>query len=272
MDWPKPRFQVMEQTVLDLLTGLMWTKRADLTEFPLTWDEAINYVNQMNMSETFGFQNWRLPDRMELFSLISHMHINPCLPESHPFTHVFPGYYWSATPCARLPGQAWYIHMGGARVFKGMKQGSCMVWPVRSAGINSPEKELPVTRFRKKNNGVADEINGIMWLQNAAMIKQPLKWRRIFDIIKDMNLQKRHGYSDWRIPNIRELESLTDMTTHSPAIVSPDFFSDVQPFYWSSTTSVFDPRYAWTLYTEDGNIGVGYKRHPEFFMWPVRSI
>jgi hypothetical protein len=29
--------------------------------------------------------------------------------------------------CARLPNQAWYIHLGGARVFKGMKHGSYMV-------------------------------------------------------------------------------------------------------------------------------------------------
>jgi len=51
----------------------------------------------------------------------------------HPFTNIFTGYYWTSSSCARLPNQAWYIHLGGARVFKGMKYGSYMVWPVRIA-------------------------------------------------------------------------------------------------------------------------------------------
>ena len=76
---------------------------------------------------------------------------------------------------------------------------------------------------------------------------------------------------DWRLPNIRELESITDMDRHSPAIAGADLFDNLQPFYWSSTTSVYDLRYAWALYTEDGNLGVGVKANPEFCVWCVRT-
>ena len=58
---------------------------------------------------------------------------------------------------------------------------------------------------------------------------------------------------------------------HSPAIAASHLFENIQPFYWSATTSVYDPRYAWTLYTEDGNLGVGYKANPEFHVWCVRN-
>ena len=57
--------------------------------------------------------------------------INPSLPTGAPFENVFAGYYWTATTCSRFKNQAWYIHLGGGRIYRGMKYGSYMVWPVR---------------------------------------------------------------------------------------------------------------------------------------------
>jgi hypothetical protein len=56
----------------------------------------------------------------------------------HPFDNVFTGYCWTADSCCRLPDQAWYVHLGGGRVHRGMKHGSCLVWPV------SPGNQKPV--------------------------------------------------------------------------------------------------------------------------------
>jgi len=38
--WPSPRFEVLDGAVLDRLTGLNWTKDANVAEFPLTWQKA----------------------------------------------------------------------------------------------------------------------------------------------------------------------------------------------------------------------------------------
>ena len=84
-----------------------------------------------------------------------------------------------------------------------------------------------------------------------------------------MNLDSRHGITDWRIPSILELESLTDMGKHSPALPQNHPFLDVKEFYWSSTTSMYDQRYAWVLYMKDGAVGVGYKPLKEFYVWAV---
>jgi hypothetical protein len=80
-----------------------------------------------------------------------------------------------------------------------------------------------------------------------------------------------NGHCDWRLPNIRELESLVDLSAHSPALPIDHPFVSVQDTYWSSTNSVYEPRFAWALYTQDGIVGVAFKPGDGFFLWPVRN-
>jgi hypothetical protein len=301
MAWPEPRFISYEDSVADNLTGLVWTRDANPCEFPLMWEEALGYVAQINREQRFGHRDWRLPNRKELFSLISHVRINPALPAGHPFTNIFPGYYWTSTTCVRLPREAWYVHLGGGRVFKGMKHGSYVVWPVRSgvtgliaiprSGQDScysgPGKVIPCSdsgqdgalqmgmpwpkpRFVEYQQTVLDKLTGLVWARLADLTFEPVDWESALKAIKTMNDHRLFGYSDWRLPNIRELESLIDAGSHSPALPHGYPFSKVRKFYWSSTTSTYDPRYAWVLYMEDGSLGVGYKPNASFFVWGVR--
>ncbi|MHB9100998.1 MAG: Lcl C-terminal domain-containing protein [Sulfuricella sp.] len=56
------------------------------------------------------------------------------------------------------------------------------------------------------------------------------------------------------------LHDWLDSAAHSPALPSGHPFADVQDIYWSSTTSLFKPDWAWVLYLEKGAPGVGQKR------------
>jgi len=76
----------------------------------------------------------------------------------------------------------------------------------------------------------------------------------------------------WRLPNINELESLVDCSTHSPALPNGHLFRDIREGYWSSTTSMFEPDWAWALYLSKGAVGVGQKKGPYFSVWPVYDI
>lgn len=274
--WPFPRFVRTGDLVEDRLTGLVWPNDAGLSEFPMTWQEGFEFVSDMNRSKRFGLANWRLPSREELFSLVSHQRINPAVVSPELFNHIFNGYYWTATPCAQWPGQAWYVHLGGGRVVKGMKDRSYMIWPVHGGSLSNV-RLLPGTnpgayeRFHHEGNTVADRTTGLIWTRDADICREMVSWQTALNIIKNMNRDNQSGYRDWRLPTVRDLETLTDMTSYSPAIPCPECFVNIRPFYWSSTTSIYDPGYAWTLYTIDGNIGVGYKPAPEFHVWPVRG-
>ncbi|MCK7513201.1 MAG: DUF1566 domain-containing protein [Desulfobacterales bacterium] len=60
---PAERFQVMTDVVLDSLTGLTWCRNANLAEFPLDWQAAHDFINEMNGERAFGRSGWRLPSR-----------------------------------------------------------------------------------------------------------------------------------------------------------------------------------------------------------------
>jgi hypothetical protein len=295
------RFLEQNQVVLDRQTGLMWTRDASLSDFSLTWNEALQFVKELNRSQFSGYGDWKLPNRRELFSLMSHETINPSLPPAHPFVQVFTGYYWTSTSCARLPSQAWYVHLGGARVFKGRKQDSYMVWPVRIAeqvdtavfqtgqhrcydgngaeigcrntgqdGEYQAGRQPDASRFRAEADGIHDLATGLTWVRDANINKDMLDWQSAGEAIELINREGRYIYPDWRLPTIAELESLTDLGRHSPALPAGNPFINVEDFYWSATTSRYDSRYAWALYMKDGAVGVGYKPLPEFYLWPVR--
>ena len=267
--WTSHRFAVDGDFVGDAVTGLEWRRNAAVAEFPMTWPEALDWIEGLNTSATGTRRSWRLPERSELFSLISHANVNPTLPDGHPFVNVFNGYYWTATPCSRLSKQAWFIHLGGGRVSRGMRHRSYMVWPVRGlsqGAIGNASLIDPVT-----DGTVCDRQTGLMWTRNADLAGGVIDWQGALDAIRQLNSIAAFGYSDWRLPNVREFEILVAVRLHSPAIRGSRYFRDIRDGYWSSTTSVYEPSYAWVLYTEDGDIGVGYKQHPTFHVWAVRS-
>ena len=265
----KNRFRVIDNTVTDQWTGGIWHQHAGLSEFPLTWHEALAFVKEMNRPGGTASNQWRLPSRRELFSLISHQNINPALPTGHPFLKVFNGYYWTSTECARVPDQSWYIHLGGGKVYRGMKHASYMVWPVSGPAV---QPDLRAERFVRADGQVHDKATGRFWYMGEKLPSVAVSWEAAILAVRRLNGNKTFPGNNWRVPNIRELDSLVDLTRHSPA------FSDIIPIHdaeigcWSSTTSIFEPRYAWVLYALDGAVGVGFKPQADFRVIAVSGM
>jgi hypothetical protein len=297
VEWPHSRFDRSDETVLDRLTGLIWTRDADLAEFPVTWKEALDFIAKMNRERTLGFSDWRLPNRRELRSLMSHQTRKPALPHGHPFRNVFSGWYWTSTTAAINTAYAWYIHMEGARMFYGNKEQFFLIWPVRGEGSgvlsatgqtacytasgafipcagSGQDGEFcfgtkwPEPRFEDIGDAVVDRLTGLCWLINADLKGGQVTWSQALAAVEELNRRSK-GDLVWRLPNINELESLADCSAHSPALPPGHPFRDVREGYWSSTTSMFEPDWAWALYLMKGAVGVGQKKGTHFHVWAV---
>ena len=76
------------------------------------------------------------------------------------------------------------------------------------------------------------------------------------------------GHCDWRVPNLKELQSIANYEVPSPGpsigtefntACTPDCTSDAcsctnSDLYWTSTTYVGSPDFAWYVYFLDGNV------------------
>jgi hypothetical protein len=120
------------------------------------------------------------------------------------------------------------------------------------------------------DGAVQDRRTRLTWTRDANPFGRRLTWEAALAAVDTLNASSPAEHP-WRLPNIRELESLLTIDTHSPALPDSHPFVGVQDAYWSSTTSVYEPRYAWTVYCQDGNVGVGFKSGEDFYAWPVRK-
>jgi len=158
VDWPVPRFTDNGNgTVTDNLTGLIWLRNANCTDTVgginksdsggvLSWANALTWSNNLasgfcGLSDDSSAGDWRLPNVLELQSLIHYGFINPAVPntagtgqwtEGNPFTGVVLNLYWSATPWAWETNHAWTVSPENGQVWNLEKvQICCYAWPVQ---------------------------------------------------------------------------------------------------------------------------------------------
>ena len=295
--WPEPRFVTRGEIVEDLLTGLQWTRDANLAAFPVTWPEALAAIAEINRTRLQDHDDWRLPNRREMRSLMSYQTRKPSLPTGHPFVNFFLGWYWTSTSAAIDPAYAWYIHLEGARMFYGRKNQYCLFWPVRGtarrlaqtgqkncydldgremAGRGSGQDgELrqglvwPAPRFEGRAGIVHDHLTKLVWLRDTDPSGRNLDWPEALALVQQLNRAGAGGRNDWRLPNVNELESLVDCSRAQPALAAGHPFINLREGYWSATTSFFETDWAWVLYLAKGALGVGHKPGKNFSAWPV---
>ena len=77
-------------------------------------------------------------------------------------------------------------------------------------------------------------------------------------------------YTDWRLPNAKEIQSLFDYGQHD-SLPPGHPFLDVQVHYWSSTTRLVAPSEAYSTNHPKGIIHPGSKIGDPIWIWPVRG-
>lgn len=134
----------------------------------------------------------------------------------------------------------------------------------------------PTPRFTDNNNGtVTDNLTGLIWLQNAGVLGAAT-WEQAVIIANNLKsgeagLTDGSQAGDWRLPNLREYQSLIDYGRSFPALPENHPFTDVQGFYWSSTTAP-DPAFAWDVFIGGTGEAEPYEKfYDDDFVWCVRG-
>jgi len=117
-------------------------------------------------------------------------------------------------------------------------------------------------------NTIEDYETGLEWQDNydAKTIKRD--WQGAKDYCQGLTLG---GSSDWRLPTIKELQSIVNIKRHDPAIKkSFKYVSVSSKDYWSSSEDVSGAKYAWEVNFYDGSTYNGSKSN-EYFVRCVRG-
>jgi hypothetical protein len=110
----------------------------------------------------------------------------------------------------------------------------------------------PVPRFTDHGNGtVTDNLIGLMWTKNAQQIAGGRTWQQAINECEGLILPDSgcNQYGDWRMPNVKEMQSLTEYGNIDPALPSGHPFTGVLSgsIHWTSTTDMYHRNFAWSV-------------------------
>ena len=105
-----------------------------------------------------------------------------------------------------------------------------------------------VGRFVDNGDGtVTDNCTGLMWQADTGNDERGLNWCSALAYCEGLELG---DHSDWRLPNVRELQSIVDYGRVDPSI--DPAFDAVSSLYWTSTSLADGPGLAWDVSFLDG--------------------
>jgi hypothetical protein len=214
-------------TVTDDNTLLMWQRQDDNTT--RTWANAGTYCSSLSLG---GHSDWRLPGAYDLQSIVDYgipyVFINTTY-----FTHgTVSGYqyykFWTSDIYAAASNNLSFVvrfDIGGVEYTSTSNE-----YHVRC--VRGPSTTRSFT-----DNGdstVTDTKTSLVWQQiTLAPSSNKKSWEESLTYCEDLTLASQ---SDWRLPNIKELGSIVDVSEQrgNPAI-DETAFPGTQQYYWSST-------------------------------------
>lgn len=231
------------------------------------------YIEDINTQGLCGFNDWRLPTLQELLGIVHYANAhNPAIdvnffPNTWPMG-LLPGngdeslrLYWSATQYYNNLDNAWIVDM---------QDGGTQTTPIHFSyhSIRLVRGQLATSDFHAHDNGtVTDYATGLTWgrctvgqTDSGCISGTPtgMTWGEALLVAKASRLG---GYNDWRLPNIKELQSLMAYYDHAVNLEGdpldfpfPNTPWHEQNWYWSSSTLVTDPKYAWGVNFLHGNV------------------
>jgi len=240
--------QVVGDTVLDPLTGLSWARSPSTMTFTAASAgdpqsavaQARAYCTGLGLG---GFTDWRLPTRLELLSIVDHTRVKPAIDET-----VFPGTppkpFWTGTR-QPFPNQQYAIDFGDGDITYDGDIGS----PVYARCVRpTPKGTPPMTTFSGDPDTVTDARTGLRWQRAPPATLYP----KAEGAVAYCQALQLGGTTGFRLPTVKELNTLIDETSVGPAIDKANFPDTQSEWYWTATAYVGLTGYSWAVNFGDG--------------------
>lgn len=230
-------------TVTDNVTGLMWSKSPDLNG-----DGIINYDDKISLEESeqfikeftlAGYTDWRIPTIKELYSLIDFSGIDissysatstegltPFI-DTRYFDFGYGDLSYERLIDAQMLTTTIYTSttMENAKTLFGVNFADGRI---KGYGLTSPKGEKKFYAYFVRGNSdygkndfvetedgtIVDKATGLMWMKDDS--GKGMAWQEALEYAENYSYG---GYDDWRLPSVKELQSIVDYDR------SPDFTS-----------------------------------------------
>nr|WP_246119382.1 DUF1566 domain-containing protein [Aliikangiella coralliicola] len=234
--------------VVDTVNNLTWQDSGDNQLLSLNWNDATNYCDNLSHD---GRNDWRLPTALELFYLVD---FKVSLGDGDAkidsaFANALASDYWSADT----------DNVSGSQLSMAVNFDSGL----RSqSSINSdkavrcvsgvPRFEGHFSRFKgylPDVNVVIDSVNRLMWQDTSEVGTEFYTYAQALTYCENLELD---GSTDWRLPNINELQSTFDSLISFP-VSAFKYNPGINADFWSSTSAHNDANKAHVIWASSGN-------------------
>jgi hypothetical protein len=243
--------------VTDNVTGLVWQgcvaglgggACADGTVVLRGWAGAVDYCEMLSWG---GFDDWRLPDRFELHSIVDHGRALPAIDvAAFPATPITAA--WTLSSNALSATHAWLVDFGIGFVGSTPEGDEMSVRCVRApAGARLAGERFVRTEPVAGEPVVADLALGVVWQgcawaqRGTSCADQPAYWVDWAWALAHCEGLDWGGFTDWYLPDARQLTALMDDHSAVPPIDEAVFPNTPLGSSWSSTSRADEPSRAW---------------------------
>ena len=210
--------------VRDNVTGLIWEVKTTTGTHAFTvkgtWQNRNDLADTTNTEGLCGLTNWRVPSLTELLTIVNNGRQNPAFDLAR-FPNGKSQSYWTSNPISGVGTNAWTVNF-----FAGIGNSKAKTsnFQVRLVSGDYAASQFDAARFVDNGDGtVSDVVTGLMWKRCPEGLSgedcsngsaSTLVWGGSMKAARDSTYA---GYDDWRLPNMKEMQTLVDVTENNPA-------------------------------------------------------
>lgn len=229
-------FTAGDEIVYDDNTGLTWEKSPSDSVY--SWGKAHLRCDNLNKANFAGKSNWRVPNPLELMTLVDNGRINESI-----LAGEYSNSFWTNQEYTAYTDEAYIFDAHMYRYYD--KSDAFRVLCVSGNEMRyATSSDFTVSADGKT---VTDRRTGLIWQKTYGPSGS---WPDALAYCQNLNSENSGGYSSgWKLPNINELLSLLDL---SKSELPYSNFPEIKSYrLWASSTSPYS-KDAWAVYLDSG--------------------